>query len=86
MAAVVQPQSVEHLGAGRDLGRVGRFHPALHFYLAALGFGVVGTGLGAAMVTGSDGLRDAHVTVNLLGLVGLVIAGTLPFFIATQAA
>jgi nitrite reductase (NO-forming) len=66
-------------------GRVRRFRPALHFYLAALGFGVVGTGLGAALVTGSEGLRDAHVTVNLLGLVGLVIAGTLPFFIATQA-
>lgn len=66
-------------------GRVRRFHPALHFYLVALGFGVAGTGLGAAMVSGSDGLRDAHVIVNLLGLVGLVIAGTLPFFTATQA-
>lgn len=62
-----------------------RFLPALRFYLAGLAFGVVGGGLGAAMVTGSDGLLDAHVTINLLGLVGLVIAGTLPFFSATQA-
>jgi nitrite reductase (NO-forming) len=37
------------------------------------------------MVTGRTGLRDAHVIVNLLGLVGLVVAGTLPFFTATQA-
>ncbi|HEX7095152.1 MAG TPA: hypothetical protein VF183_04680, partial [Acidimicrobiales bacterium] len=29
--------------------------------------------------------RDAHVAANLLGLVGLVIAGTLPYFAATQA-
>jgi nitrite reductase (NO-forming) len=30
-------------------------------------------------------VRAAHLTLNLLGLVGLVIAGTLPFFTATQA-
>ena len=30
-------------------GRVRRFRPALHFYLAALGFGVVGTGLFVGM-------------------------------------
>lgn len=66
-------------------GRVARFHPARRSYLAAVAFGVVGTGLGAAMVTGRAGLRDAHVIVNLLGLIGLVIAGTLPFFAATQA-
>jgi nitrite reductase (NO-forming) len=35
-------------------------------------------------VSGRSGLRDAHVLVNLLGLVGLVIAGTLPYFTATQ--
>jgi nitrite reductase (NO-forming) len=29
-------------------------------------------------------VRAAHVTLNLLGLVGLVIVGTLPFFAATQ--
>jgi nitrite reductase (NO-forming) len=65
--------------------KVRRFHPAVAYYLTALVFGIVGTGLGAAMVTGRAGLRDAHVIVNLLGLVGLTIAGTLPFFTATQA-
>ena len=30
-------------------------------------------------------LREVHATINLLGLSGLVIAGTLPFFVATQA-
>lgn len=65
--------------------RLRRFRPALHHYLAAVAFGMVGTGLGAAMVVGGRGLRDAHVVVNLLGLVGLVIAGTLPSFTATEA-
>lgn len=74
------------LGVEVRRGRVRRFRPALRFYLAALAFGVGGCGLGAALVVnGSDELVDAHVTVNLLGLVGLVIAGTLPFFTATQA-
>ena len=65
--------------------RVRRFHPAVRFYVVATAAGVVGTGLGAAMVTGRGEFRDAHVLVNLLGLIGLVIAGTLPFFTATQA-
>jgi nitrite reductase (NO-forming) len=65
--------------------RLRRFHVAVHAYLAAVGFGIVGTGLGAAMVTGRAPVRDAHVIVNVLGLVGLVIAGTLPSFTATQA-
>jgi nitrite reductase (NO-forming) len=65
--------------------KVQRFQPAVRYYLTAIAAGVVGTGLGAAMVTGRAGLRDAHLAVNLLGLVGLVIAGTLPFFVATQA-
>src|SRR5690606_15612918 len=30
-------------------------------------------------------LRRAHLVLNLLGLVGLVIGGTLPFFAATEA-
>ncbi len=29
-------------------------------------------------------LRAVHLTLNLFGLVGLVVAGTLPFFAATQ--
>lgn len=65
--------------------RVRRFGPALHYDLAAIAAGVVGTGLGVAMVNGHAGLRDAHIIANLLGLVGLTIAGTLPYFVATQA-
>jgi nitrite reductase (NO-forming) len=65
--------------------RVRRFHAAVRYYLAAIAAGLVGTGLGAAMVAGDPLLRNAHVTVNLLGFVGLVIAGTLPSFTATSA-
>lgn len=64
---------------------VGRFRPFVRHYLVAVVAGIVGTGLGAAMVTGRPELRDAHVIVNLLGLIGFVVAGTLPFFVATQA-
>ena len=66
-------------------GRVKRFHAAVRFYVAAAVAGVAGTILGAAMAGGDVSARDAHLTLNLLGLTGLVIAGTLPFFTATQA-
>jgi nitrite reductase (NO-forming) len=62
-----------------------RFDPAVHFYVSALAYGIAGTILGTAMVTGHGGGRDAHVVLNVLGLVGLVVAGTLPFFAATEA-
>lgn len=63
-----------------------RFDPALDGYLVALCFGVVGVALGVVAATGTrgPGLRAVHVGVNLLGLVGIVIAATLPFFAATQ--
>ena len=64
--------------------RVRRFDAALRYYLTAITAGLVGTALGAAMVSGGTGLRDAHVILNLLGFLGLVIAGTLPTFAATQ--
>lgn len=67
-----------------------RFHPAIDAYLLAVSFGLAGTTLGVLL--GADRVgdayleaRDAHVAANLFGLVGLVIAGTLPFFAATQA-
>ncbi len=67
-----------------------RFEPSLHHYLAALGAGLAGCALGVVMAGDDAGAeilrwRDAHMTLNLLGLVGLVIAGTLPFFVATEA-
>jgi nitrite reductase (NO-forming) len=67
-----------------------RVRPAIVAYLAGLGLGVVGVGLGAVLGAGGGGhlyvrLRDVHETLNLLGLAGFVVAGTLPFFVATQA-
>lgn len=62
-----------------------RFDPAVGAYLAAIGFGMIGVGIGVVMAVDapSRDLRATHAAVNVLGLVGLVIAGTLPFFAAT---
>ena len=62
-----------------------RFDVAVTAYVAALAAGAAGVGIGVRMVVAppSPGLRDAHVAVNLLGFVGLVLAGTMPFFAAT---
>lgn len=62
-----------------------RFDLAVAGYVAAIAAGVVGAWLGASMVIGevSVDVRDAHLLVNLLGLVGLVAFATLPFFLAT---
>ncbi len=67
-----------------------RVRPAIVAYLVGSVLGVVGVGLGAVLGSGGGGhlsgrLRDVHETLNLLGLAGFVIAGTLPFFVATQA-
>lgn len=67
-----------------------RFDVALRSYLAALSAGLGGCALGIVMALRLDPamharVHSAHLTLNLLGLVGLVIAGTLPFFTATQA-
>jgi hypothetical protein len=67
-----------------------RFDGALHGYLCALLAGVSGSALGIAMVVGLGGstqarVRAAHLTLNLFGLIGLVIVATLPSFAATQA-
>ncbi len=67
-----------------------RFDSALRWYLAALTAGAAGAGLGMVRLLGAgdglaDRLRSAHLALNLLGLIGLSIAGTLPFFTATEA-
>jgi nitrite reductase (NO-forming) len=66
-----------------------RFDPAQRFYLAGLASGILGCGLGLVLLAGAGAdtarVKAAHVTLNLLGLVGLVIVGTLPFFSATEA-
>lgn len=66
-----------------------RYAPAIEAYLLAFVAGAGGAVLGTLVATGQVGddylaLRGAHVTTNVYGLVGLVIAGTLPFFAATQ--
>jgi nitrite reductase (NO-forming) len=66
-----------------------RFDPALRAYLAALAAGAVGSAVGIALAVLPAGsmhprLRTVHLALNLFGLVGLVIVGTLPFFAATQ--
>ncbi len=66
-----------------------RFAPAIDAYLVALVAGASGTAIGAVIGIGQAGdrwaeLRAAHLVLNVFGLVGLVIAGTLPFFAATQ--
>jgi nitrite reductase (NO-forming) len=74
----------------RQRAVVPRFNAAIDGHLFAIGAGVTGTVLGALIAVGYTGdhlaeMRDAHITVNLLGLVGLVIAATVPYFAATVA-
>jgi hypothetical protein len=64
-----------------------RFDAAVDAYLVAIALGLAGTPLGVALALGADvdGLRPAHLTLNVLGLVTGVILATLPHFVATQA-
>jgi nitrite reductase (NO-forming) len=66
-----------------------RFGPAIDAYLAAIVAGAAGMSVGILLGAGRAGrrageLRDAHLVLNLYGLLGLVVAGTLPYFAATQ--
>jgi nitrite reductase (NO-forming) len=66
-----------------------RFAPAIEAYVAAVVFGAAGMSLGLVLGTGYGRtrileVRGTHLILNLLGLVGLVVAGTLPYFTATQ--
>jgi nitrite reductase (NO-forming) len=66
-----------------------RFAPAIEAYAAAAVAGATGMSIGLLLGTGRTGrsyveLREVHLVLNLFGLVGLVIAGTLPYFAATQ--
>lgn len=62
-----------------------RYDVAVAWYVAALAAGLVAAGLGADLGAGSPGpgIRPSHVALNVLGLVGLVLGGTLPSFAAT---
>ena len=73
------------LAATAARGRKRRFDPAVAAYLGAVAFGAIGVGLGVRMAIDPSeaSLRSAHLVANLLGLVGLVVSGTLPYFAAT---
>ena len=62
-----------------------RFDTAVGWYVAAIAAGIAAALAGSSYATvGTEiGQRSAHVVLNLLGFVGLIIAGTLPTFIAT---
>lgn len=74
----------------RSTATLDRFRPAIDAYLVAIALGSAGSTAGIVLASVSPGrfdvaVRDAHLTANLLGLVGLVVLGTLPSFLATQA-
>jgi hypothetical protein len=62
-----------------------RFDVPAAGYAVACAAGVVGAVFGAILAVGpvSVDLRDAHRVTNLLGLIGIVVSSTLPFFAAT---
>lgn len=67
-----------------------RFDLSSRFYLMAFGCGVVGVSLGGLLGSGGAGgaferVRLVHAHLNLVGLVGLTIIGTLPTFLPTVA-
>ena len=71
----------------RRTARTRRFAPAIDAYVLAIAAAIAGVAMGIGFTTGSvsSEMRDSHVVVNLFAFVGVVIAGTLPFFTATQA-
>lgn len=67
-----------------------RFDLSARFYLAAFAAGGIGVLLGAVIASGSVNeasttIRLVHYHLNLIGLVGFTIIGTLPTFLPTVA-
>ena len=67
-----------------------RFDLSARFYVLALAAGIVGVGLGGLMVSGTTDewysrIRMTHFHLNLIGLVGFTIVGTLPTLLPTIA-
>ena len=62
-----------------------RFDVAVAAFVAGLVAGTAGGVRGVVMAIGapSTALRSVHATLNLLGLVGLVVGGTMPVFATT---
>ena len=66
-----------------------RFAPAIEAYVAGVVAGAIGMSIGVLLGAGRAGeraveLRAVHLVLNVFGFIGLVVAGTLPFFAATQ--
>lgn len=68
---------------------VDRFLPAIDAYLVAVLLGLLGSCVGALLVSrhqaADSAVETVHATTNLLGVIGIVIAATMPWFAATQA-
>jgi nitrite reductase (NO-forming) len=67
-----------------------RFDLSSRFYLLALGCGVTGVTLGTLLATGTLGAhyptaRQVHLHLNVIGLVGFTIIGTIPTLLVTFA-
>lgn len=74
----------------RSAALTDRFHPAIDAYVIAFVWAFLGIVAGVTLAIDPTGtwwfrLRAAHVAVNVFGFVGVVVAATLPFFVATQA-
>ncbi len=74
----------------RSTAHTDRFAPAIEAYIAAIGFAVAGSTLGVLTALGRSGswwtqTRGAHIDANVFGFVGLIVAATVPYFVATQA-
>jgi len=66
-----------------------RFGLSSRFYLLGIAAGTIGVALGGLMASGSGGsryldLRVAHMHLNIVGMVGFTIVGTLPTILPTM--
>ena len=73
----------------RSQAQTKRFCPVIEAYIAGIITGTIGIFIGVLLGRGYVSyrpyeLREVHIILNLYGLIGLIIAGTLPFFVATQ--
>lgn len=87
-AGVVLLGRVIHAAVRKSLLR--RFDLSSRFYLTAFAAGVLGISLGTIMGAGAAGrwfptIRLVHAHLNLVGLVGLTIIGTIPTLLPTTA-
>lgn len=73
----------------RQGAKVQRFFPAIEAYILSIVLGILSTIiamylLSATFTKKSFEFRNIHIVLNVFGLIGLIIAATLPYFTATQ--